>query len=131
MRMPTRNPAVRLVTLLLVALTAGCASTGTSGSAAGDENSPTTILIEVRHNRTDAGPATFFIEPASEVRTQLGSLQAGETGTFTFDPGALNRQVRLIGTTAMGQTVVSRAVTVPRGAGLSWDLRNNALLLRR
>ena len=89
------------------------------------------IRVEVRNTLLDAGAITVFIEPAAEVRTQLGSLASGESRTFTFMPTELNRVVRLIATGSMGGTIVSKGITVPVGASLSWDVRSNSLRLIR
>ena len=116
--------------ILLGAIGVGCRPkpTDTAPDARPADGS---IRVEVRNNLLDAGPITVFIEPASEVRTQLGSLAAGETRTFVFMPTELNRVVRLIALSSMGQTIVSTGVTVPRGANLTWDVRINSLRLIR
>lgn len=117
--------------LLLSVAAPACA--GRRGRDSTAENTAVTndIRIEVRNNLSDGGNVTVFIEPALEIRTQLGSLASGETRTFVFTPPELNRVVRLIATSSMGPTIVSRGLTVPRGGNLSWDLRVNSLRVVR
>ena len=119
-----------LVALLAVAAPA-CVGRRTAETPVGDAAVTSDIRVQVRNNMTDAGNVTIFIEPATEVRTQLGSLAAGETRTFIFTPTELNRVVRLIATTSMGGTIVSTGLTVPRGRNLTWDLRVNSLRVVR
>jgi hypothetical protein len=128
--MLTRRILGSLFVVLLASIDAGCRPkpTDTAPDARPADGS---IRVEVRNNLLDAGPITVFIEPASEVRTQLGSLAAGETRTFVFMPTELNRVVRMIALSSMGQTIVSTGITVPRGSNLTWDVRINSLRLIR
>ena len=127
---------------LLAVLTAACATspaaTGSTGAAAGDAASATadpaaenTIRVEVRQNRLDGGAMTVYIEPSAGVRTTLGMIDPGETKTFTYNAAGANRNVKLSALDATGRTTTSTAITVPRGAGLTWDIQVNALRIKR
>ena len=134
--------ARRLATLALsssLALGAiACASTAstTDSPAAGSPatsqvSSDSTMLVSVTHNRSDGGVTTIYIEPVSGVRSTLGTIESGMTKTFTYRPEALNRQVRLIALNASGQALQSEVITVPRGAGIAWNLQANSVRIRR
>jgi hypothetical protein len=105
---------------------AGAAAPATSGSAT--EN---TIRVEVRQNKLDAGTTTVYIEPAAGVRTALGTLDPGETKTFSYNATGVNRSVKLVALDASGSSTTSQTITVPRGAGLTWDLQINAVRVKR
>ena len=130
------------LTALLAILTTACATspaaTGSSGAAAG-EATPTTvdqatesmIRVEVRQNRLDGGAMTVYVEPAAGVRTTLGVIDPGETKTFTYNAAGANRNLKLSALDATGRTTTSTAITVPRGAGLTWDIQVNAVRIKR
>ena len=106
---------------------AGAPPAAATDQAAADN----TMSVSVVNNRADGGTATIYIEPAAGVRTTLGTVDPGSTRTFTYRIEAQNRQVKLIALNAAGQTMESERITVPRGAGLSWDLQINSLRVRR
>jgi hypothetical protein len=127
---------------LLVAVMAACATSpaATSGGAApatdatpaiADPSADNTIRVEVNNNRSDAGTITVYIEPAAGVRTTLGTLGTGERKMFTYRVEAASRTVRLSAINASGQALASEQITVPRGAGLAWDLQINSVRIRR
>jgi len=119
----------------------GCASspsvsestpeTGGSASVADRAAADSTLPVSVTHNRSDGGITTLYIEPAAGVRGTLGTIEPGSTRTFSYRIQSATRQVKLIALNSMGQTLESESVTVPRGAGLSWDLQVNAVRIRR
>ncbi len=127
--------------VLLASLAAGCATspaaTNSGGGAAGgtppvsDAAAENTIRVEVRQNDLNAGTTTVYIEPAAGVRTALGILDPGQTRTFSFNAANANRNVKLIALNAAGVTKTSESITVPRGAGLTWDLQINSVRLKR
>ena len=134
--------AARAAKALLVAVMAACATSpaATSGGAVpatdatpavADEAAANTIRVEVNNNRPDAGTITAYIEPAAGVRTTLGTLGTGERKTFTYRVEAASRTVRLSAINASGQTLASEQITVPRGAGLVWDLQINSVRIKR
>ena len=129
------------VVALLASLTAGCATspaaTNSGGGAAGgaapttSDAADNTIRVEVRLNDLNAGTTQVYIEPANGVRTALGTIDAGQTRTFTFNALNANRTVRLVALTAAGGSKTSDSITVPRGSGLSWDIQVNSVRLKR
>lgn len=134
--------AARAAITLLVALSAACATspsaTGTGTDVAAtpaptttDADAENVIRVEVNNNRPDAGTMTIYIEPAAGVRTTLGTLASGERKVFPYRVEAANRNVRLSAITSSGQTITSEQITVPRGAGLAWDLQINSVRVRR
>ena len=122
---------------LTLALGIGCATTPAASSsteASASTSAPasdSTMNVSVVHNRADGGTTTIYIEPAAGVRTTLGTIDAGSTRTFTYRIQGQNRQVKLIALNALGQTLQSEQITVPRGAGLTWDLQINSVRVRR
>lgn len=130
------------LTALLAILTAACATspaaTGSSGAAAGeatpatvDQATENMIRVEVRQNRLDGGAMTVYVEPAAGVRTTLGVIDPGETKTFTYNAAGANRNLKLSALDATGRTTTSTAITVPRGAGVTWDIQVNAVRIKR
>ena len=129
------------IVTILASFAAGCATTPSAtnsgaGGAAGatpttTDASDNTIRIEVRLNDLNAGTTTVYIEPAAGVRTALGTIDPGETKTFTFNATGASRNVKLIGLNSTGKTTTSSPITVPRGAGLTWDLQINAVRIKR
>lgn len=129
------TPALAVLTVLV---SAACATkpAATSGDAAAATSAPNpaadnVIRVEVNHNRADGGIATVYIEPAAGVRLTLGTIGPGERKTFPYRVEAQNRTVRLSAINAAGQTMTSEQITVPRGAGLLWDLQINSVRVRR
>ena len=125
----------------LIVLAAACATSpaSTAGSpapvadagAAGAPTSENVIAVTVRNNRSDGGLTTIYIQPVSGVRTNLGTVDIGETKNFSYNIDLQNRQVVLTAITAMGQQIQSERITIPRGAGLNWDLQINSIRIRR
>jgi hypothetical protein len=107
------------------------ASAGVAAPASADPASENTIRIEVRHDKLNAGSVTIYIEPATGVRTALGTLDPGQTRTYSWETVGGDRRVRLVALGALGTTTVSEALTVPPRAGLIWDLQINALRVQR
>ena len=108
---------------------AGATPARSTGQAPANEN---VILVSVNHNRADGGIATIYIEPtAGGVRETLGTIEQGTTKTFSYSVLSQNRTVRLIALNALGQSMTSSEITVPRGAGLNWDLGVNSVRVRR
>jgi hypothetical protein len=89
------------------------------------------LQVEVNHNRPDGGTTTIYIEPAAGVRQTLGTIAPGERKTFPYRVEAKNRTVTLSAINASGQTLRSNQITVPQGAGITWDLQVNSLRLKR
>lgn len=108
---------------------AGTADAGSSADAAAadDQN----IRVEVNHNRPDGGTATIYIEPSAGSRQTLGTIAPGERKTFYYRVQAQTRSVRLSAINSTGQTLTTGQTTVPRGAGLVWDLQINSLRVKR
>ena len=139
--MSTRRLSRLAFAALLASLAAACATspaaTNSGGGAAGSAAPATsdaadnTIRVEVRLNDLNAGTTQVYIEPANGVRTALGTLDPGQTRTFTFNAVNSNRTVRLVALNAAGTSKTSDPITVPRGAGLSWDIQVNSLRLKR
>jgi hypothetical protein len=129
------------VATLLVMVTAACATSPAatnSGGGAATAAQPTTgdaaentIRVEVRQNKLDAGTTTVYIEPSAGVRSALGTLDPGQMRVFTFDATNANRNVRLVALDAQGRSVTSQPITVPRGAGLTWDIQVNQVRVKR
>ena len=129
------------ITALLASIAAGCATTPSatsSGGGAAGGASPTTtdasdntISVEVRLNDLNAGTTTVYIEPAAGVRTALGTIEPGQTKTFSFNATGTSRNVKLVALNASGQSKTSSSITVPRGAGLTWDLQINSVRIKR
>jgi hypothetical protein len=140
--MPLRRFSVRALTALLVTAVCACATspsatssgTGAAGgaaSASADPASDNVIRIDVNHNRSDGGTTTIYVEPAAGVRTTLGTIGQGERKVFEYHVEASNRNIKLIALNSMGQTMTSTPITVPRGAGVVWDLQINSIRTRR
>ena len=133
---PRRISALASAALVILAGTA-CASRQTAeqdpGAAvsAQDPAADAFIQVDVNHNRSDGGIATIYIEPAAGVRLTLGTINPGERKTFPYRVEAQNRTVRLLAINASGQTMTSSQITVPRGAGLTWDLQINSVRVKR
>ena len=85
----------------------------------------------MRLNDLNAGTTQVYIEPAAGVRTALGTLDPGQTRTFSFNAVNASRNVRLIAINAAGVSRTSESITVPRGAGLTWDIQVNTLRVKR
>jgi hypothetical protein len=125
-----------LTSMVIVALAAACASTPASDTAE-TTPSPSTqvaegvIPITINHNKMDQGELTVYIQPTGGIRSVLGMIATNEIKTFQYRVvGSRNIQLAVQGTTGGGQT--SRAITVPEGQGLNWDLSLNTIrLLRR
>ena len=134
-----RVPPAALALALVLAFTACATSPAASpetdaGAAAPSTNQATsdgTMTVSVVNNRADGGAATIYIEPAAGVRTALGTVDPGATKSFTYRIEDQNRTVRLMALNALGQSLESERITVPRGAGLSWDLQINSVRVRR
>lgn len=132
-----RHALTAMIAALLGACATSPAATSSGGGAAADAAPATadpvenTIRVDVNNNRADAGSVTIYIEPAAGVRSTLGTLGTGERKTFTYRVEAASRNVRLSAITASGQTMTSSMVTVPRGAGLTWDLQINSVRITR
>src|SRR5688500_2195621 len=83
------------VAALLASLAAACATspaaTNSAGGAAGgaapatSDAADNTISVEVRLNDLNAGTTQVYIEPTNGVRTALGTIDPGQTRTFTFN----------------------------------------------
>jgi hypothetical protein len=126
---------------LLASLVAACATSpaatnsggGTAGGAAptSADAADNTIRVEVRLNDLNAGTTQVYIEPANGVRTALGTVDPGQTRTFSFNAANSNRTVRLVALNATGASKTSEAIIVPRGAGLTWDIQVNSLRVKR
>ena len=125
----------------LLASVAACATspsaTSSGGGAAGgaapasSDAADNTISVEVRLNDLNAGTTQVYIEPSNGVRTALGTIDPGQTRTFSFNAVNSNRTVRLVALNAAGASKTSDPITVPRGTGLSWDIQVNSLRLKR
>jgi hypothetical protein len=126
-------PAVTAIALL--AFLSACASKQAASSGEAPSVSTTAgeniMPIEVNHNRSDGGTTTIYVEPAAGVRHALGTISPGERKTFPYRIEAQNRTVTLSAINASGQTMRSTQITVPQGAGISWDLQVNSLRIRR
>ena len=139
--MSSGQSSVAGLVALLVLGAGACATQGaaTSGGEAGGAAQPASeaaaesnvIQVEVNHNRADGGIATIYIEPVAGVKLTLGTIAPGERKTFPYRVEAQNRTVRLSAINASGQTMTSSQITVPRGAGLLWDLQINSVRLKR
>ena len=112
------------------ATSTGNETPGTAASSAGDRADDAIIPVEVNHDRFGAGTATIYIQPASGVRSTLGTISSGETKVFSYRVESANRNVTLSALDASGQTVTSRQITVPRGAGLVWSLQVNSIRVK-
>ena len=122
---------------LTLVLGVGCATAPAAGSSSEPSASTSapasdsTMSVSVTNNRVDGGAATIYVEPAAGVRTALGVVDPGSTKTFSYRVEAQNRQVKLIALNAAGQSMQSEQITVPRGAGRTWDLQINSVRVRR
>ncbi len=133
-----RFSAPALATLVAIATacaTSPAADTGAApaeGAAAPSAQTTDAVMaIGVNHNRADGGIVTVYIEPAAGVRTALGTLEPGENKTFQYRVEAQNRNIRLISLNSSSQQMSSERITVPRGAGVYWDLQANTIRIRR
>ena len=126
--------------LILAMVTVACATSssatpsgnaGPAGVPATDQASDNVVPVSVTNNKLGGGTTTIYIEPSAGVRATLGTMDAGSTRTFSYRIDGQSRQVRLYAIDAQGQTVMSEMITIPRGAGLSWDLQINSVRVRR
>ena len=128
-------PSAAAVATLLLAAACASRSAGTSADAgaasASTAPAENVIPIEINHNRSDGGISTIYVEPAAGVRVTLGTISPGERKTFPYHVEAANRTLTLSAINASGQTMRSTQTTVPRGAGLTWDLQVNSIRIRR
>ena len=107
------------------------AATGTGTPAASEAAAENTIAVTVTHNQPDAGITTIYVEPAAGVRTTLGTIEVGSTKTFVYRVESQNRRVALVALNSQGQQIRSEQITVPRGAGLAWNLQINSVRISR
>ena len=123
-------------TISLLVLLSACATTPSRAAddpvaatpSGADLAADRVIRIEVKHDRADGGIATIYIQPVAGVRVSLGTIGAGESKVFSYE--AETRTITLIAIDASGQALMSRQTTVPRGAGLVWNLQVNSVRIR-
>ena len=123
-------PALRFTSLAAVltfGLVAGCASGGGSTPPPAGAAEPAASLdpvqqattIVVRNTQPGSVTINVFLVPDVGVDTPLGSIDAGQTKTFTFDGPPGRYTLRAVG--SAGETV-SNTFQLYRSSEATWDM---------
>lgn len=113
---------------LVAALVVSCASgTQTGGGADTTPQAASGLTIRVDNNRPAAGAVVVFIEPEAGVRRQLGEVEPGATGSFTYEGNPGN--YRLFAQGVGGSDLRSESFRIFANTGLvTWNMSSNSVL---
>ena len=99
----------------------------TLGSGARGE----TVLIEVDNDVPL--PTAFTVYAFSETgsRRLVGSLSPGRPGTLRLTGGELSGRYRFTAVRQLGSAITSPPIALQGGETVTWDLRDNVILIAR
>jgi hypothetical protein len=115
----------RFLTALLAAAVLGACSL--FGRATPGE----TVTLEVNNNLALPEPVTVYAWSDVGARQMVGSLVPDKTTVLHFHSGHITGSYRFVAVVDRGRQIVSSSVALTGGETLTWELRNNALLVAR
>jgi hypothetical protein len=92
------------------------------------------VDVEVNNNLAVPTPLTIYIVSDVGNRQLLGSVNAQSTGRLSYRAAQITGNYRLVARVAsqtQGDYLVSTAVALTGGETLTWETRNNVLLVAR
>jgi hypothetical protein len=114
----------RLMWIPVAALLLAACATGRAGGPA-----EPTAQVKVENNLVPSRAVSVWLVSGAGARIRLGDVRPRRTTTLTVDQSIYPGGYQLIAETATGQTMSSQAFNLFAGAEVTWDLRNNTLLV--
>jgi hypothetical protein len=115
----------RFLTALLAAAVLGACSL--FGRGAPGES----VTIEVNNNLALPTPVTVYAYSDVGSRQLIGSLVPEKTAVLHFNSAHITGSYRFVAVVRRGAQIVSTPVSLTGGETLTWELRNNVLLVAR
>jgi hypothetical protein len=115
----------RFLTALLAATVLGACS------LFGRSTPGETVTLEVTNNLALPEPVTVYAWSDVGARQLVGSLVPDKMTVLHFRSGHITGSYRFVAVVDRGRQIVSSSVALTGGETLTWELRNNVLLVAR
>ncbi|HEX8904745.1 MAG TPA: hypothetical protein VF771_07890 [Longimicrobiaceae bacterium] len=90
-----------------------------------------TVTLEINNNLPVPQPLTIYAYSDVGARQLVGSIVPDKVSVLRFHASNITGNYRFVGVLGRGAQIVSNFVALSGGETLTWELRNNILLVAR